>query len=146
MGQDSRGGDNDRETIWGINRKDRPWFQAMTLAGGTTGSVVLTLLQLKYRSVAGTPDAVALNILLGIGASFVASGFIAWEILQAKELLMAIADLIREYSARRLEKARAEARARGRAEGRAEGYDIGYADAEKGKPRKPPTDELDASS
>ena len=51
-----------------------------------------------------TPSEVARNIALGIGASFVASGFRAWGLLQAKELIMAIADWIRQHTARQQEK------------------------------------------
>lgn len=125
-----------RETIWGINRHDRRWFQAMTLVGGNIGSVSLTILILTYSSGRETPDAVALDILLGIGASFVAAGFISWNLVQIKELTMAIADWIREATEKRRQRLLAE----GRAEGRAEGYDMGYDDAEQGRPRRRPTD------
>ena len=132
----NRRDDDERETFWGINRKDRRWFQVMTLVGGTTGSVVLTVLQLKYRTPEDTPDILALNILLGIGASFAAAGFTSWDILQIKEVIMAIADWIRERTARNREKFRAEVmqegfelgRAEGRTEGRAEGRTEGRAE------------------
>lgn len=61
--------DGYRETIWGINPKDRPWFQLLTLIGGIAGSVILTLLELDYRSGNATPSEVARNIVLGISAS-----------------------------------------------------------------------------
>ena len=78
----------------------------------------------------------ARNILLGIGASFVASGFIAWGVLQIKELIMAIADWIRASTARRrerwerearerLESELREARAKGIQEGRKQGIQEG---------------------
>ena len=153
----NRRDDDERETFWGINRKDRRWFQVMTLVGGTTGSVVLTVLQLKYRTDEDTPDILALNILLGIGASFAAAGFTSWDILQIKEVIMAIADWIRERTARNREKFRAEVEqnvrealrqemretlqegiAQGRAEGRAEGYHLGYDDGRQGNPPQPP--------
>ena len=153
----NRRDDDERETFWGINRKDRRWFQVMTLVGGTTGSVVLTVLQLKYRTDEDTPDILALNILLGIGASFAAAGFISWDILQIKEVIMAIADWIRERTARNREKFRAEVEqnvrealrqemretlqegiAQSRAEGRAEGYHLGYDDGRQGNPPQPP--------
>ena len=162
----NRRDDDERETFWGINRKDRRWFQVMTLVGGTTGSVVLTVLQLKYRTHEDTPDILALNILLGIGASFAAAGFTSWDILQIKEVIMAIADWIRERTARNREKFRAEVmqegfelgraegraegrtegraegrtegRVEGRTEGRAEGYHLGYDDGRQGNPPQPP--------
>ena len=146
--------DDDRETIWGINRKDRPLFQVMTLVGGTASAVTLTILQLKYRSPDDTPDMLMLSILLGIGASFVASGFVAWDLVQIKELTMAIADWIRERNARNrerllaqgLERGREEGREEGRVEGRDEGYYIGYSDAQQGNPQRPPSGNTDQSA
>ena len=93
--------DDGRETIWGINRKDRRWFQLMTLLGGTGGSATLVWLILRYRAAADTPDEVAFSILLGIGASFIAAGFVAWSLLQVKEIAMPIGDWIREATERR---------------------------------------------
>ena len=136
-----------RETIWGIDPKDRQWFQLLTLIGGTAGSVILTQLEVSHGSAApnigpgvepvtsgvshgsAAPNQAALNITLGIGASFVASGFIAWGLLQAKELIMAIADWIREATARRRERLIRQA------------YEQGYADAQQGKPKRPPGDD-----
>ena len=151
-----------RETIWGIDPKDRRWFQLLTLLGGTAGSVMLTQLELSQSGVASSQA--ARNIVLGIGASFVASGFISWALLQAKEFIMAIADWIREDAARR--KAAHEERQerliqeaieqgirqgiqqgirQGIQQGRQEGYVQGYADAQQGKPNQPPGDEPDKS-
>ena len=104
------------------------------------------------------PNGVARNILLSVGASFVAAGFVSWAILQAKELMMAIADWIREATERRRERIIAEVvqsdeyrqkyaegfrqgydeayrqrYAEGFHEGLVEGYDMGYDDADKGK-------------
>ena len=158
---------NDRETIWGINRKDRRWFQLLTLVGGMSGSITLTILELAYQSGNATANEVARNILLGIGASFVASGFIAWGLLQIKELTMAIADWIREYTEKKREQwrqegiekgrqegrqeghqqghqqGRQEGRQEGHQQGRQEGYAEGYEDARKGKPQQPPDAEPD---
>ena len=61
--------DDYRETIWGISPSDRKWFQVLTLMGGTSGFVILTILRFSHRSPDATPDEVAFNILLGIGAS-----------------------------------------------------------------------------
>ena len=142
--------DDDRETIWGINRKDRRLFQALTLTGGNAGSIAVTILQLKYRSLDDTPDTIALNIILGIGASFVASGFISWDLVQIKEVSMAVADWIRDRNARNRERWRAEGRAEGRDEGRVEGRDegyyIGYSDGKEGNPQRPPSGRADKSS
>ena len=119
-----------RETIWGIHPKDRRWFQFLTLLGGTAGSVVLTLLELEALSgsMAAMPSAAARNIVLGIGGSFAASGFIAWGVIQVKEMPMAIADWIREAAERRRERLLRGA------------YMKGYADRDAGKPPNPPGD------
>ena len=142
MTRHDRGGG--REAIWGINANDRRWFQALTLLGGNVGSIAVIVLVLKHRSGEQTADALALNLLLSIGASFVAAGFAAWSLVQIKELTMAIADWIREATEKRrqriLEQGRAEGRDEGRDEGRAEGYREGYDDAQQGKPRRVPND------
>ena len=119
-----------RETIWGIHPKDRRWFQFLTLLGGTAGSFILTLLELEALSgsMAAMPSAAARNIVLGIGGSFAASGFIAWGVIQVKEMPMAIADWIREAAERRRERWRRESFERG--------YEEGYADRDAGKPRR----------
>ena len=111
MNQDNR--DDGRETIWGINRKDRRLFQTLTLIGGNVCSVVVTILILIYRPSDQTPDLLALSILLGIGASFVASGFIAWDLVQIKEVTMAVADWIREATEKRRQRIRDEGREEG---------------------------------
>ena len=142
--------DDDRETIWGINRKDRPLFQVLTLLGGTASSAALTILLLKYRAPDDTPDVLMLSILLGIGASFVAAGFASWAVLQIKELIMSIAYWIKERNARNRErllaKGREEGREEGRVEGRDEGYYIGYSDAQQGNPQRPPSGNADKSA
>ena len=119
-----------RETIWGISPQDRPWFQVMTLLGGVAGSVTLTVLELEYRAPDATPNTTGLNIVLGIGGSFVAAGFTAWGILQTKELAMSIAQLINDR------------RAKNRAKLIAEWYVQGYDDARNGRPpqMEPPDD------
>ena len=111
-----------RETIWGISRQDRPWFQVMTLLGGIAGSVTLTALELQYRMPDATPNTTGLNIVLGIGGSFVAAGFTAWGILQTKELGMSIAHWLNDRNAKN------------RARLIAQGYGQGYDDARAGRP------------
>ena len=125
--------DDYRENIWGIRPEDRRWFQLLTLAGGIAGSVILTLLELDSMSgdMGQGPSEVARNVVLGIGASFAASGFIAWGLLQIKELTMPIGDWIREANERRRERLRRE--------GMQIGYKMGYADSQAGKPPSPPS-------
>ena len=135
-------GREERESIWGIDRKDRVWFQLLTLIGGTIISTALAALELIYRSAEATPNTVAQNIVISIGTGFVAAGFIAWSILQAKELTMAIADWIRDRTERNrqllIQQGLQQGRQQGRLEGRLEGYSMGYEDATKGKPPQPP--------
>ena len=156
MNQDNR--NDDRETIWGINRKDRRLFQLMTLLGGIGGSATLIWLTLRYRVAADTPDEVAFSILVSIGASFVAAGFVAWSLLQVKEIAMPIGDWIREATEKRrqrildqgreegLKKGREEGRKEGREEGRVQGYEIGYADGSQGQPMRDISENSEQSS
>ena len=142
---------DERDNLWGIDSNDRRWFQALTLAGGVIASIMMAFLEIEYRADDAAPNTVARNILLSIGASFVAAGFVSWAILQAKELTMAIADWIREATERRRQRLRDEGRSQGliegirqgrsegRIEGRGEGYLMGYEDATEGKPLQPPT-------
>ena len=116
--------DGYRESIWGIDPKDRPWFQLLTLIGGIAGSIILAWLELDSPS-GGAPSEAARNITLSIGASFVASGFIAWGLLQAKEMTMYIADWFRAAAERRQQRRSEEA------------YLRGYEDAQQGKPPRP---------
>ena len=141
-------GDDYRETIWGIDPRDRQWFQLLTLVGGIAGSAILTQLELAQGPADGALSEAARNITLGIGASFVASGFLAWAILQLKELIMSIADWLKEINAKNREKWRQEGlekglqtgRQEGRQEGQREAYELGYSDAREGKPKQPPTE------
>ena len=134
---------DERDNLWGIDSNDRRWFQALTLAGGVIASIIMAFLEIEYRANDATPNTVARNILLSIGASFVAAGFVSWAILQAKELTMAIADWIRDANEKRKQQLRDEGRSQGLIEGirqgRGEGYDMGYDDRDQGKPRRPPT-------
>ena len=129
---------DERDNLWGIDSNDRRWFQALTLAGGVIASIIMAFLEIEYRASDAAPNTVARNILLSIGASFVAAGFVSWAILQAKELTMAIADWIREATERRKRELVAEALERGRNEG----YDMGYDDRDQGKPRRPTTERI----
>ena len=104
--------DEDRESIWGIASKDRAWFQALTLVGGVGLSIMTVYLELAYQPAGVAPNVVARSVIVGVGASFVASGFVAWGILQAKEMAMAAADLIRGFTEKRRQKWAAEAEER----------------------------------
>ena len=130
--------DDYRESIWGIRPRDRGWFQFLTLVGGTSGSIILTLLELDSLS-GGTPaNEVARNVALGIGASFVASGFISWGLLQAREIPMLIADWIRDATRRRRQRWIEEGRKRGREEVLREIYGPEHSDSREANHRQPP--------
>ena len=118
----------DREDMWGIQRQDRRWFQLLTLIGGTAGSIGLTWLELAQGPEGATLNAEIRNIILGVGGSFIAAGFVSWGLLHTKEMLMAIADWIRESTEKRRQRIREEAlrerlpqaREEGRQQGREE--------------------------
>ena len=152
-----------REDMWGIKRRDRRWFQLFTLLGGVIGSAVLTWLELAYRADNATPNVVMRNILLGIGASFIAAGFLSWGLLHIKEVIVSIADWIRESTERRRQRLRDEVKQELLAElglevpegavlespqppksgSRRDAYLEGYRDAQRGHPLNPPTEESD---
>ncbi len=134
---------DERESLWGINPQDRRWFQALTLSGGTGVSILVVFLEVSYRTSSITPNTIAQNIVLSIGASFVAAGFVTWSALQAKELVMAIADWIREATQRRRERLIEQGINKGIEQGINKGYAMGYDDANKGMPRRPPYDKPD---
>ena len=140
--------DDYRETIWGIRPRDRGLFQLLTLIGGVSGSIMLTLLELDSLSAGAMPSEAARNITLGIGASFVASGFISWGLMQAKELPMLIADWIRDATEKRRARWRQEGLEEGRRQGREEVlreiYGSDYSDSQEG-PRTQPPDADNAS-
>ena len=129
--------------------------------------MILTLLELEALSGDAAAGVVARNVVLGIGGSFVASGFIAWGMLQAKEMIMSMSDWIRNATERRRERWREERRQerdeearRQVEESRREGEEIrrqaeedarrqveevrrqayiqGYTDYREGKPERPP--------
>ena len=138
--------DDYRETIWGIRPDDRKWFESFTLVGGTAGSIVLTVLELNSGAVGATQAEMARNIALGIGASFVASGFIVWGLLQVKDYMSSLGNWIRDKTKERREQWMREAREegieqgieQGRRQGREETlreiYGPDYVDPRGGKP------------
>ena len=87
-----------------------------------------------------------LDLSLSISASFFASGFIAWGLLQTKELIMLIANWIRKQTAKSVEKRLNEARREAFRESYMEAYKQGYADGLAGKPKQPPGDDPGKSS
>ena len=117
--------DEYRETIWGIRPDDRKWFESFTVIGGTAGSIVLAVLELNSVAAGTTQAETARNIALGIGASFVASGFIAWGLLQVKDYMSSLGDWIREKTKERRERWMEEAREEGIGLGIVQGIEQG---------------------
>ena len=98
-------------------------------------SIMTVYLELAYQPAGVAPNVVARSVIVGVGASFVASGFVAWGILQAKEMAMAAADLIRDFTEKRNQKIEAriadetrKAREAGIEVGREAGYEQGSQD------------------
>lgn len=144
--------DEYRETIWGIRPDDRKWFQFFTVIGGIAGSVILAVLEIQSPSVSSALGETARNIVLGIGASFVASGFVTWGFLQAREIMSSFAAWIRANTKKRedrlLERGREEGielgRRRGREETLLEIYGPDYVDPQGDKPDQ--SDDTDDSN
>ena len=105
--------DDYRETIWGIRPDDRKWFESFTLVGGIAGSILLTVMELNSVAVGTTQAETARNIVLGIGGSFVASGFIVWGLLQVKDYMSSLGNWIRDKTKERRERWMKEAREKG---------------------------------
>lgn len=93
--------------------------------------------------VFGTTQAeTARNIVLGIGASFVASGFIVWGLLQVKDYMSSLGNWIRDKTKERRERWIREAREEGIEQGRRQGreetlreiYGPDYVDPQGDKP------------
>ena len=148
--------DEYRETIWGIRPDDRKWFESFTLAGGTAGSIVLTVLELNSVAAGTTQAETARNIALGIGTSFVASGFIVWGLLQVKDYMSSLGNWIRANTKKRedrlLERGREEGIEQGIEQGRRQGreetlreiYGPDYVDPQGDKPAQ--SDDADDSN
>ncbi len=126
--------DDYRETLWGISPRDRGWFQLFTLLGGVTGSIILAVLELNSPLVDATLAETARNIVLGIGASFVAAGFTTWGLLQAREMMSSVAAWIREATRKRQERLLEEGRRQGREETLREIYGPDYKEPPEGNP------------
>lgn len=144
--------DEYRETIWGIRPDDRKWFESFTVVGGTAGSIVLAVLELNSVAAGTTQAETARNIALGIGASFVASGFIVWGLLQVKDYMSSLGNWIRDKTKERRERWMREAREEGIEQGRRQGreetlreiYGPDYVDPQGDKPAQ--SDDADDSN
>lgn len=108
------------QTIWGINRADRNLFITMTVASGTALASTFAALAITQRPPEQTEAQTLFLLIVGTPASFTATGTVSWAILNAKEVIMSIADSIRERTAKRRKAVRDEGLQEGRREGRDE--------------------------
>ena len=98
------------QTIWGINRADRNLFITMTVASGTALASTFAALAITQRPPEQTEAQTLFLLIVGTPASFTATGMVSWAILNAKEVIMSIADSIRERTAKRRKAVRDEGR------------------------------------
>ena len=136
--------DDYRESLWGIRPEDRKWFESFTVVGGTAGSIVLAVMELNSGAIGTTQAETARNIVLGIGASFVASGFIVWGLLQVKDYMSSLGAWIRDNTKKRRERLLEEGRRQGREETLREIYGPDYVDPQGNKPAQ--SDDADDSN
>ena len=117
--------DDTRETLWGIKPEDRPWFQTLTILGGTVVAIINTLERLNSGPGQAPEDPLLYRIAADIVTGYLAAGLTTWSLLYLKEVIVTLADVIRrkaqEREDRRVREAeeRAEARAMKMAEARA---------------------------
>ena len=104
------------QTIWGINRADRNLFITMTVASGTALASTFAALAIAQRPPEQTEAQTLFLLIVGTPASFTATGTVSWAILNAKEVIMSIADSIRERTAKRRKAVRDEGLQEGRDE------------------------------
>ena len=107
-----------RETLWGIKPADRPWFQTLTIVGGTVVAIINTVERLNGSSDQAPGDPLLYQIATDIVTGYIAAGLTTWAVLYVKEVIVTLADVIRrkaqEREDRRVREAeeRAEARIR----------------------------------
>ena len=104
-----------RETLWGIKPADRPWFQTLTIVGGTVVAVVNTLDRLNGEPGPAPEDPLLYRIATDIVTGYVAAGLTTWAVLYFKEVIVTLADVIRRKAQEREDRRVREAEARGEA-------------------------------
>ena len=108
------------QTIWGINRDDRILFITMTVVSGTALASAFAALTIAQRPPEQTEADLLFRLIIGIPASFTATGIASWAILNAREVIVFIGNSLRERTAKRRKALRDEGREEGREEGRRE--------------------------
>ena len=100
MAQEQRP-DDPRETLWGIKPEDRPWFQTLTIVGGTVVAIVNTLDRLNGGPGPAPEDPLLYRIATDIVTGYLAAGLITWTLLYVKEVIVTLADVIRRKAQER---------------------------------------------
>ena len=113
------------QTIWGINRDDRILFITMTVVSGTALASAFAVLTIMQRPPEQTEADLLFRLIVGIPASFTATGIASWAILNAREVIVFIGNSLRERTAKRRKALRDEGREEGLQEGREEGLQEG---------------------
>ena len=97
----------------------------------------MAVLELNSPPVDATLAETARNIVLSIGASFVAAGFVAWGLLQAREIMSSFAAWIRSNTKKREDRILERGRQLGREEVLREIYGPDYTEPPEGNPGQP---------
>ena len=106
------------QTIWGIDRADRILFITMTVVSGTALASAFAALTIAQRPPEQTEADLLFRLIIGIPASFTATGIVSWAILNAREVIVFIGNSLRERTAKRRKALRDEGREEGRQEAR----------------------------
>lgn len=90
-----------RETLWGIKPADRPWFQTLTIVGGTVVAIINTVERLNGGSDQAPGDPLLYQIATDIVTGYIAAGLTTWAVLYVKEVIVTLADVIRRKAQER---------------------------------------------
>lgn len=101
MTQEQRPEEDARETLWGIKPADRPWFQTLTIVGGTIVALINTVDRVNGASGATADDPLLYRIGTDIVTGYLAAGLTTWTILYVKEVIVTLADVIRRKAQER---------------------------------------------
>lgn len=101
MTQEQRPEEDARETLWGIKQADRPWFQTLTIVGGTIVALINTVDRVNGASGATADDPLLYRIATDIVTGYLAAGLTTWTILYVKEVIVTLADVIRRKAQER---------------------------------------------
>ena len=90
-----------RETLRGIKPADRPWFQTLTIVGGTVVATINTLERLNGSPGPASEDPLLYRIATDIVTGYIAAGLTTWAVLYCKEVIVTLADVIRRKTQER---------------------------------------------